>query len=154
MDKKTIGIGILILIVIVGGAFYGGMKYAEGNRTAGFRNGNFANLPEGAQARFGQAGSVGAGNMRGGALLTTGEIIAKDEQSITVKLQDGGSRIVFLSASTPIMKATTGSPDDLAMGINVTVTGTANSDGSVTAESVQIRPAGSMPFSAPTRTNQ
>ena len=138
MDKKTIGIGALIFIVIAGGAFYGGMKYAEGNRTAGFRNGNSANLPEGTQARFGQAGGMGASNTRGGALMTAGEIIAKDEQSITVKLQDGGSRIVFLSASTPITKNASADASDLSIGESVAVMGSTNQDGSVTAQSIQV----------------
>lgn len=136
MDKKIISIGAIALLIIAGGAFYGGTKYAEGRSPVGFRGGNLANLPEGAQARFQQTG--GAGATRGGALFTTGEIISKDDQSVTVKLQDGGSRIIFLSTNTPITKSTSGSAADLTVGEQVVVTGSANQDGSLTAQSIQI----------------
>jgi len=38
------------------------------------------------------------------------------------------------------MKAAQGSMSDLSIGENVTVTGVTNSDGSITAQSVQVRP--------------
>ena len=69
-------------------------------------------------------------------------------------MQDGSTKIVLVGSSIEITKSAAGSVEDLATGINVTVVGTANSDGSVTAESVQIRPAGAVPFGGPARTNQ
>lgn len=135
MNTKTI-VGALVALVIVGaGAFYGGTKYADsasahaGAASAEFGNGQFAG------AR-GQGGRMGAGGFTGG------EIISKDATSITVKMQNGSTKIVLVGGATQVMKSTTGSIDDLATGTNVSVTGTANSDGSVTAQLVQIRPAG------------
>jgi hypothetical protein len=64
---------------------------------------------------------------------------------------DGGSKIVLFSASTTVMKATTVSRDDLTVGEQVTVTGATNTDGTVSAQSVQVRsgdmglPGGMMP---------
>lgn len=85
------------------------------------------------------------GGRMGGANLANGEIIAKDEKSITIKLRDGGSKIIFLSGTTAINKSATGTIDDLKVGTQVTATGTINTDGSVSAQMVQIRPEMTVP---------
>jgi hypothetical protein len=69
-----------------------------------------------------------------------GEIIAADEKSITVKLQDGSSKIVLLSDKTEINKTASTTKEDLKVGEKVAAFGTENSDGSVTAQSVQLNP--------------
>ena len=69
-----------------------------------------------------------------------GEIISSDETSVTIKLQDGSSKIVLLSDSTSINKAESGSKEDLKEGEKVLVLGNSNSDGSVSAQSIQLNP--------------
>jgi hypothetical protein len=53
-------------------------------------------------------------------------------------MQDGSTKIVLVSATTQITKSATGTQADLKTGENVVVTGTPNSDGSLTATNVQL----------------
>jgi len=147
--KKTllILIVLILLVAVGGGAFYGGMKYAQSKASKAFSQGNLQNLsPEERAQRFQQMGlGNGLGNGRSGnrtgANFTAGEIIAKDDKSITVKMQDGGSKIVFYSETTEVGKFATGTANDLEIGKTVSVSGTSNQDGSITAQSIQMRPA-------------
>lgn len=138
MNKLFLSVFITALLA-GSGAFYGGLKYAQTKNTFNRGAGNFANLtPEQRQERFG-------GQMRGGATrnsgLISGEILSKDEKSITVKLSDGGSKIVFYSDTTTIGKIIDGASSDLEVGKQITVVGAANGDGSLTAQSIQLRSA-------------
>lgn len=136
MNKNRIWIGAVIVVLVVGGAsFYSGMKYASANR--GGRTGNV----QFGQGQFaGGTGGAGRGFGGGGAGFANGSILSKDTNSITISLRGGGSKIILLSGSTAIMKSTAGTIDDLAAGKDVTVMGTANSDGSITAQSISLRP--------------
>ncbi len=116
----------IILVVIVSGTFYGGMLYSQSTK----KNLPFSQQNQGTSIR---------GNKPGGAGLNFGEIISKDDKSITIKLTDGGSKIIFYSANTEVGKFVNGTPDDLSVGQTVSVNGSANQDGSITAQSVQIR---------------
>jgi hypothetical protein len=140
MNKKLFIIFLILVIVIGGGAFYGGMIYGKNKTTQG--------ISQERQQRFQQMGASAAGAMGGrsgnqaGNNFATGQIISKDDKSITVKLQDGGSKIIFFSDTTKIDKFTTGSSIDLEVGKTVMITGKTNQDGSIIAQSIQLRPEG------------
>lgn len=136
----------IILIVVVGaGAFFGGMKYQQSKRTSQFAGAN------GIQGRA-QGQRQGVGN-RIGFQPVNGDIISSDAQSITVKLADGSSKIVLFSDKTQINKAAIATKTDLVTGEKVAVFGTNNTDGSVTAQSIQLNPiARDMPVLTPTPT--
>jgi len=137
---------IIIAILMVTGAFYGGMKYNQSKAIQGFNFQEFRNLSsEEQEQRIQQMGMSGTGlkSGRSGNQINpgfvTGEIILKDDQTITIKLLDGGSKIVFYSDSTKIGKFVSGTPDDLEIGKSFTINGKANQDGSITAQSIQLR---------------
>lgn len=146
-------VAIVIGIVLVGaGSLYAGVKYGESKGAATLRaGGGLANLtPEERQARRAQFGMGGGGarGAGGGGGFSAGEILSKDDKSITVKLRDGGSKIIFFSGATQVMKVVTGSAGDLIIGEQVSVMGNANADGSISAQSIQMRPpapAGNQP---------
>jgi hypothetical protein len=123
----------VLLIVGLGAGFFGGMQYQKSQRSSGFIQSGGPGGQNGAGRRFGG----GAGG-NGGRVV--GQIISSDSNSITVKLQDGSSKIVVVPASAAINKAAQGSKADLTTGTTVAVFGTSNSDGSVTASNVQINP--------------
>jgi hypothetical protein len=121
----------IILVVAIGGSFFGGMKYQEskvGARFGQMQNGQIQ----------GQKGVVGTAMTRQKGGLIGGEILSMDEKSITLKDRSGGSKIVFFSGSTQYLKSVSGTVQDISVGSNITVTGDQNSDGSVTAKIIQI----------------
>lgn len=146
--KKMWVILIIVAVIVGGAAFFGGMKYSSAK----------AGSQVGAQ-RAGQFGAGGVGGTRGagragagaGGGFVNGQILSKDAQSITLSVNGGGSKIVFFSGTTEISKFVAGTADDLVVGQNVMVNGTANADGSVVAKTIQSRPA--MP-NAPTAPGQ
>jgi hypothetical protein len=133
--KKVLYFWIAAAVLIGGGAFFGGVKYGE-SKISGPQSGSLNRQTfQGSAAN----GFSNRKNANGNGMIA-GEIIAKDGKSITVKLPDNGSKIVFYSSSTEIGKFTGGAANDLEIGKSVAINGKANSDGSVTAQSIQLRP--------------
>jgi len=118
---------VVLLLAVGGGAFYGGMRYQESKTPR-------LGMVQGDRARVvGQRAGAGFRPVNG-------EIISRDEKSITVKLSDGSSKIVMISDSTQINQATSVGKETLKAGEKVAVFGQENSDGSVTAQNVQLNP--------------
>jgi hypothetical protein len=141
MQPKHISL-ILVGVILAGACgFYGGTTFAKsrsgdasGQRLQlgadGMRNIRGGNMPA-----AGQAGRAAQG-------MAVGEVLSIDGQSASVKLRDGGSKIVFLTASTTVMRMEQAGLADVAPGTEITVSGTPNADGSLTAQTIQIRPEG------------
>lgn len=125
--KNNYLVTAVLVIVFSGAGFYGGMKYQQsklGDRQFTMRNGR-----------------TGTGaNDRGGFRPVVGEIISADEKSITVKLQDDSSKIILINDKTVFNKAQTVNKSELKVGEKVAVFGTENTDGSVTAQNIQLNP--------------
>jgi hypothetical protein len=129
MKNNYLVIIVAIIVGLVG--FYGGVKYQE-SKTPEFAR----NIPENFEQMRGQMEH----SLNNSSELATvrGEIISKDDSSITVKLSDDSSKIVIFSDSTGINKSEEGLIEDLSEGVQVMVMGQTNSDGSVTARNIQI----------------
>ncbi len=131
MKSNTIVIFIVVVVIAAGAGFFGGTIYQKSQRS---QFGQLGGRSQGGSGQFQRR------NGKNGGMAVTGEILSHDDTSITVKMLDGSSKIVILSASTSINKQATGSKNDLTAGQRVAVFGSTNSDGSVTAQSVQINP--------------
>ena len=126
--------GVILLFVVAGGSFYAGKSMASTATPTGARTAGFAASGSGFAGR--------AGGARGGGGFTGGTIVSTATGSISIKQQNGSStEIVLLSPTTQILKQVAGTAADLTTGTTMTVTVASNSDGSMTATSVQIRPA-------------
>lgn len=136
MNKNTMMIVSIVLVVFAAvGGFLGGMQYQKGNAGSNFAQGS----AQGGNGTFRQrTGTMdqNAQNFR----PVRGQILNMDNNSLTVKLSDGSTRIVVLGGSTVYLKSTTASQSDLKTGDTVNVIGTQNSDGSVTAQDIQLNP--------------
>ena len=127
-DKKFITT-IIISIILIIGAFFLGRSLASSSNSA--NPNNFPGRTGGMmQGQGNKAGNLGS-SLRG----VIGSI---DTTSIVIKNQDGSSRIVLLSASTTVSKSVIADISTLIAGDNVMVRGKTNSDGSVTADSIQV----------------
>lgn len=131
MNKNTTIIVAVVFVIIAGiGGFFGGMQYQKMQRPT-FANRQFGNGVEGQRQGFG-ANS----NFR----PVRGQVISMGNNSLTVKLSDGSTKIVVFSGSTRFVKSSSAAEGDLKTGDTINVIGNQNSDGSLTASDVQINP--------------
>lgn len=125
MNNKILA--VVGIIIIAGISFFAGTQYQKSKTTSSFQ---------------GQGGQRGNFMQRSGQNFrpVKGEIISKDGNSITVKLADGGSKIIIVSGKTVYSKSSNGSKEDLKTGDKVMAIGSENSNGSITAQDIQINP--------------
>ncbi len=118
---------IIIVAVVVGAvAFFVGTK--------------FQSSQSGTASQYGQNGSQRSGRFGQNGRATVGEVVGQDQGSITVKLQDGSSKIINVTGQTTYSKTDKAAKADIAVGQRIAAFGTVNSDGSIDAQSVQLNP--------------
>ena len=143
MTKKAWIWAIIVVIVVAGGCFWGGMTYAASKTPSAAAR--FA----GAGGTFaGRTGATGFGGATAGGGGTVGTVIQVGNGTFTVQLPSStsttattGTKLVLVDNATEIDELESVPVSNIQVGQTVTVAGTANSDGSVTASSVMLRPA-------------
>lgn len=136
MRNVKVLVPIILVLVGLGVGFFGGFEYRNYQIRKNLTNGG-ENFQRFVGNRNGTMGGQGNVMMRGGVF---GTIFSIDSNGITVKLNDGSSKIVLFSSSTTFANTVSATKNDLKTGDTIAVFGASNSDGSVTATSVQINP--------------
>lgn len=126
MNKKNLGMVAIALIIGFGAGY---LIHAPSTPTGQPMSGNSS----------GMRGTGAARTMTNGGFLS-GTIASKDAGSITLNTRDGSSHVVILTPATTVAKSVSGALTDISVGSTVMVSGTTNSDGSVSATTIQIRP--------------
>jgi hypothetical protein len=132
MNKKIVGVIILGIVLVCFGAFYMGVEYSKkiapaiSNNSETSKDENTYNKT--IKKDLGVKGTV-----------IVGEIIKKDENSVTVQTSDGGSKIIYLEGETNLSKNTPILFSDLALKDNIVVNGLINSDNTIKARDIQLK---------------
>lgn len=130
MKNKNLFLTLFLIVISLGIGFYAGINYQRSRRSFGFNQ----------TGQFNFQGRGGFNGINQGTRPVSGQIIKKDNDSLTVKLRDGSTKLIFLTDKTTISKSTEGTKADLLENKTVFIVGQQNSDGSITAENIQINP--------------
>lgn len=144
--NSIIIIAVILVIVAAGGGFFAGLMYQKNQTPSlGMMGQN--------SARQGGA-FAGRSNQNAAFRPVRGQVLSTSANSLTVKMSDGSTKIVVLSSSTVFAQSAKAALADVKTGDTVNVVGTANSDGSVTAQDVQINPPMQGGFARPMGSGQ
>jgi len=130
--KQATVISLILMICSASAGFFGGMKYSDYQRMQG-RGAANRQFPNGANNQM-----TGRNWSAGRPII--GDVLNKDETSITVKNQDGGSTLIMLTNATTYSKTIEVTVEDVSVGSKVGIFGTTNSDKSITAQNIQLNP--------------
>lgn len=136
LNKKTIVIIAAALIVISG--------------ITGFLVGKNTAKPKFNKNQIGLNGQFPGNNFSGGSRMTRGgnfgstgmfqgEVLSKDASGITLKLNDGDSKVIIVPESANVYKMGKAAINDIEVGQSVSISGKQNEDGSVECRSIQIQ---------------
>jgi len=139
--KRTVWIilGIVVLLLVAGGSFFGGTVYGKNQAQTAFavrRQGGFGGANGTGQ---GQPGANARADGQGGIF---GQIDSIGDGVLVIKDNNGKQTQVKVTDTTLIEKQAAVKLTDLVTGETVIVSGSTAADGTVTARSVQVAPAG------------
>lgn len=140
-------LGLILLLAVAGGSFYGGTLYGKNQAQASFaaarqRGGLLAN------AQGTPFPGMGQRNLQQSGMLF-GQITTIEDGTMVVTDVNGKQVQVKVTDTTLIEKQASVSLSDLAAGEIVLVSGRQEADGSITARSVQAGAAGRFGFGGP-----
>jgi len=144
-------VGIVVVLVVAGASFYGGMVYGKSQAQPSFasrREGGFPNAAGGNGQFPGQA-AQGANGRTSGQGGIFGQISSVGDGVLTITDNNGKETQVKVTDTTLIEKQASVKLTDLATGDTVIVSGSTGTDGTITARSVQVAPAGRFGAGAP-----
>jgi hypothetical protein len=146
MNKTTIGVGIVALVIGIGVGWLGADAVSAHTPGGQFARGTSSGTFTG---RGGATAGTRPGGFGGGAMLA-GTVVSESANSLTLNTRDGSSHVVLITPQTTIVKSVDGSLSDLAAGDTVIVSGSTDTSGATTATMIQLRPAGATsPANAP-----
>lgn len=139
---KIVYIVIIVIIVIItgGAAFFGGMQYQKSTLSTEGANNNMG--PENRQMMDNGDNENRNNRERMGMQPVTGEVTSQDDESITVQLSDGSTKIVYINDDTTISNTEEAALSDISQGKTVMVIGESNDDGSIDANMIQMGKTG------------
>jgi hypothetical protein len=141
-------LGVLVVLAIAAGSFYGGMVYGKNQAQASLPafGEDVQGMPTGGRGQFGtrpdgQTGmDQGQTVTQGGALF--GEIQSIGSGELTITDQNGEQIQIYVTDTTLIEKQAEVTLADLEEGETVVISGSRADDGSITARTLQVSPGG------------
>jgi len=124
--KNNLMIITITGIVLGSSGFFAGIKYQQNQAP------NFDNMSKNATMRQRPGGPAHE------LSSVRGSIISQDKDSLTIKMTDDSSKIILLPDLTKINTTSEASREDLTIDDQVVIFGQTNSDGSISAETIQI----------------
>ncbi len=135
-------LAVVVVIIVAGGSFYGGVLYGQGqSQTARSGANRFNNNPNGGYFQVGPGGQGFQGQRGQGGGAVFGQVSEVGAGYLVVD-NNGTQTKVTVTDTTLMEKNVSVKLTDFAVGDTVIVSGTAATDGTITARSVQSSPMG------------
>lgn len=128
---KNIIINLVVGVAMLTVGWFGGVYYQKKKLPTFPGGGTFDPTKTGAR----NGTTAGPNTARGGL---TGEITAKDDASLTIKLTTGSTKTIYYSNATKVYQENEGATSDLAIGKTISVEGAPGNDNNTTAEVIRI----------------